>query len=95
MAYLLESSKNPDKPPGTLSALQNFVQTMTKMDDWGAGRKTPGDIFVQFVKEVFEALGLTDTYVGGGLCGTTIRQDIIAAIEEFEEITNNFKPENP
>jgi hypothetical protein len=64
------------------------------MDDWGVGKKTLGNTFVQFVKDVFEALGLTDTDEGQ-LGGTTIHNDILTAIKEFKEIPNKFKPENP
>lgn len=94
LAVLFEWSRNTDKNPDTLSALQNYVKTMTKMDDWGVGKKTLGNTFVQFVKDVFEALGLTDTDEGQ-LGGTTIHNDILTAIKEFKEIPNKFKPENP
>jgi hypothetical protein len=95
LAFLLEWSRNPNKNPNTLSALQSFLKTMTKMDDWGVGKETSGNTFLQLVKDVFEALGLTDPSRDGALSGTTIRKDILAAVKEFEEITNKFKPENP
>jgi len=95
LAFLFESSNNPDKNPDTLSALQTFRDTMTKTYDWGVGKKTLGNAFVQFAKDVFDALGLTDTSTDGALSGTTIRKDIITAIKEFKEIKNISKPENP
>jgi hypothetical protein len=95
LACLFELSRNPGQSPDTKSTLLNFVKTMTKMDDWGAGGETEGDVFIQFVRDVFIVLGLTDTSRDSILCGTTIRQDIKAAIKEFEEITSNFKSENP
>lgn len=96
LAVLFEYSKNPNKAPDTLSALQSFHNTMTKSYDWGAGKKTTlGNDFVQFVKDVFDALGLTDTSKDGALSGTTIRKDIDSAIKDFKEIKNISKPENP
>ncbi len=96
LAFLFELSRNPDKAPDILSALQNFLRTMTKGYEWGIGKKKSlGNTFVQFVKGVFEVLGLTDTSAAGALSGTTIRRDILAAVKEFEEIKNKPKPENP
>lgn len=88
LVFLFQWSRSFDKNPDTLQALQNIINTMTKSDDWGGGKKTLGNTFVQFVKDVFEALGMTDTSEAGALSGTTIRKDILAAIKEFEEITN-------
>ncbi len=84
LAFLFEWSKRPDQNPGTMSALQHVLKTMTKSGDWGDGRKTFGNTFVQFAKDVFEALGMTDLSEDGALSGTTIRKDILASIEEFE-----------
>jgi len=86
LAYLFEMSRNPDKVTAASAAMQNLVDTMTKTYDWGIGRKTPGNIFVQFVKDVFEALGLTDTSEDGTLSGTTIRKDMLTAIRGSKEI---------
>lgn len=95
LAFLFELSRNPEKVPDTLSALQNSLRTMTKGYDWGVGKKTLGNTFVQFVKDVFEVLGLTDTSAAGALSGTTIRKDMLDAVKEFEEIKNISKPEKP
>jgi len=88
LAFLFELSRNPDKKPDTLSALQNFLRTMTKTYDWGLGKKTRGNLFVQFVKDVFEALGLTVASGDREISGTTIRKDIIDAVKEFKKIKN-------
>ena len=95
LAFLFELSRDPGKVPDTLSALKNFLRTMTKTYDWGVGEETLGDTFVQFAKNVFEVLGLTDTSRDGALSGTTIRKDILDAVKEFEKIKNISNPENP
>jgi|WetSurMetagenome_2_1015567.scaffolds.fasta_scaffold106044_3 hypothetical protein len=76
LAFLYEWSNDHHQDPDTLLALKKYIKTMTKMDDWGAGRETSGDIFIQFVKDVFKALGLTDSSEEAEISGTTIRSDI-------------------
>lgn len=87
LAFLFEWSRNRDMSPDKLSALQNFMETMTKTDDWGHGRESnEGNIFVRFAQEVFNALGFRDVSSDNDLSGTTIRSDIIAVIKELKEV---------
>lgn len=86
LAFLFEWSRNPDRSPDKLSTFQNFIETMTKTDDWGHGRETnKGNIFIEFAQEVFKALGYRDPSSDNNLSGATIREDINAAIEELKE----------
>jgi hypothetical protein len=85
LAFLFQGLGSFGKSQNISQALQNILNTMTKSDDWGSGKETPGNTFVQFVKGVFEALGITDNFESGALSGTTIRKDILAAVEEFKK----------
>jgi hypothetical protein len=84
LAFLFEWSKSPDRTPNTVSALQHVLDTMTKADDWGEGKESFGNAFVKFIKDVFKALGMTDTDEFQELSGTTIRSDILVAVKELE-----------
>lgn len=94
LAFLFEWSKRPNQNPSTVPALQHILRTMTKNGDWGDGKNTFGNTFVQFAKDVFEALGMTDLSEDGALSGTTIRKDILASIEEFEIVNRKTHYKN-
>ena len=86
LAYLFESAMVPGKNHDTLLALKYLKTTITKSRDYGDGKKTLGNDFINFVREVLGALGLADDSELKP-SGTTIRNDIITAIEEFEDIS--------
>lgn len=82
LAFLFELSMNPEHTPQIISVLENILETMTKADDWGGGKKTnPGNVFINIAQEVFEVLGCKKE---PPVSGETIRKDIQDTIKEIQ-----------